>query len=123
MSRPPWLHALTLWPHGTTYGGGGRFIGERTVALRRAGAAHPDHPAVGLTVASGPCPVHASDGAIEGADWSGRDQRRRHVFTRGGKLLQRLAGGSDRELADFDGLQPEPREASEWARRRLGRAG
>src|SRR5262245_16351464 len=26
VSRPPWLYAVALWPHGGTYGGGGRFL-------------------------------------------------------------------------------------------------
>ena len=34
VSRAPWLHALVLWPHGDTWGGGGRFLAPRKVALR-----------------------------------------------------------------------------------------
>ena len=34
ISRSPWLHALAVWPMGTTYGGGGRFVGEPSLVLR-----------------------------------------------------------------------------------------
>src|SRR5262249_32290941 len=52
VSRPPWLHALVLWPMGTTYGGGGRFIDHRRLVLRGAGKAHPDHPLRGIEIVS-----------------------------------------------------------------------
>jgi len=103
VSRLPWLHALTLWPMGTTYGGGGRFVGDRRLVLRGASAAHPEHPLAGLEVVAGEAPLHRSSGEVEGATWSGRDPRGRMVFARDGQLFARAA----------------PRDrASEWRRRR-----
>ena len=117
VSRPPWLHALALWPQGTTYGGGGRFTGARSLVLRHgAPRAHDDHPADGLEVAAGNPPLHASSDEVEGAEWSGRDQARRLVFARG-YVLYRRVGERDVVLADFTGLSPEPREAPAEARR------
>ncbi len=43
ISRPPYFTALALWPHGGTYGGGGIFVDNRTVALRGWLDPHPDH--------------------------------------------------------------------------------
>ncbi len=37
ISRPPFLTALALWPKGDTYGGGGLFLDETTVALDHLG--------------------------------------------------------------------------------------
>jgi hypothetical protein len=38
VSRPPYLTALALWPLGSTYGGGGIFLGPRWVALNHHSA-------------------------------------------------------------------------------------
>ena len=61
---------------------------------------------------------HRSSGEAEGAEWSGRDQGNRLVFTSGGRLFVR-SGGRDRELADFNGETPEPEPPPEWATRPL----
>jgi hypothetical protein len=55
VSRPPWLHALVLWPQGDTWGGGGRFVAKRKVALWTGMplVTHPDHPLVGLEAVTG----------------------------------------------------------------------
>ena len=45
LSRPPFFTALALWPKGDTWGGGGIFVGERTVAL--------DHNALQSALAPG----------------------------------------------------------------------
>jgi len=121
VSRPPWLHALSLWPWGTTYGGGGRFVGERAVILRAGPPGfppHPDHLPDGLSVAWGDAELHASTDEIDGADWSGRDQRDRLVFCRHGKLFRRR-GAKDLEVADFNGRTPDPIPAPPWGRRPL----
>jgi hypothetical protein len=115
VSRLPWLHALALWPWGTTYGGGGRFTGKRELVLRTGMAfkAHPDHPADGLHVTLGNPERHRSTGE-PGSDWSGVDHERL-VFCREGKLFRRTRAGVDVELADFNGHRPEPVPAPEWA--------
>lgn len=122
VSRPPWLHALALFPQGTTYGGGGRFTGKRSLTLRASAAlAHPDHPSDGLEVTLGNPPRHVSSAEVEGAEWSGRDQAGALVFTRGHVLYRRTRSG-DRVIADFGGLVPEPAAAPERAREPLVRA-
>ena len=119
VSRMPWLSALVLWPQGTTYGGGGRFVDNRTVALRGSGAPHPDHPLRGLTVDSqAHADLHVNGDEVPDADWSGRDQRGRVAFTRGHQLFVR---SDDRDvcLADFSDLTPDPQAAPDWATRPL----
>ena len=125
VSRLPWLHALGLWPWGTTYGGGGRFTGNRELVLRTAMATktHPKHPAEGLRVSilerREDLAVHRSTGE-PGTDWSGVDHDGRVVFARAGKLFRRSRAGEDRELGDFNERTPAPEAAPEWARIPLG---
>lgn len=120
VSRLPWLAALGLWPLGTTYGGGGRFVGDRQVTLRGLSSKpHPKHPALGLQWAGGDAPVHASTGEVEGADWSGRDDRNRLIYAKAGRLF-RVVGNEPIELADFNGRTPDPQPAPPAATRPLG---
>ena len=119
VSYPPWLHALALWPMGTTYGGGGRFVGDRRLILRGARDPHPRHPARGLEITPGPADVHRSTGEVAEAEWSGRDQRGRLVFASLGRIFAR-ASDRDIELADFTAQRPDPQPAPEWAKRPLG---
>jgi hypothetical protein len=114
VSRPPWLHALALWPMGTTYGGGGRFVGDRRLVLRGARATHPEQPCEGLEIVDGEAPLQRSTDEVEGADWSGRAQRNRLVYASKGRLFART-GGRDIELADLTTQQPDPEPAPEWA--------
>jgi hypothetical protein len=44
VSRPPYLTALALWPEGSTWGGGGVFLDDRTIVLHQLGGHHPNHP-------------------------------------------------------------------------------
>ena len=124
VSRPPWLHALALWPMHTTYGGGGRFSGDRRLTLRGVAgahpfvAAHPDHPATGLELVDGNVDDQRSTDEVPGAEWSGRDQENRLVFARAGRIFAR-AGDEDVELASFATHQPAPCPPPEWATRRL----
>jgi len=122
VSRPPWLHALVLWPQGDTWGGGGRFVGKRKVALWTGMplVTHPDHPLVGLEAVSG---SRATTGDLRGSDlrekeWSGRDLAGDPVFTSEGKLFRKRARRTI-ELADFNGLKPDPQPAPGWATRPL----
>lgn len=123
VSRLPWLFALGLWPWGTTYGGGGRFVGKREIVLRTGMPlrAHPDHVGVGLVVSAGDTPVHRSTG-IDGTDWSGIDHGGRVIFCRAGRVFRRERDGHDREVADFNDHVPAPIEPPEWATAPLARA-
>ncbi len=114
VSRPPWMHALVVWPMGTTYGGGGRFVENRRLVLRGACEAHPEHPLHGVEVAPGEAPYHRSSDEVDGAQWSGRDQRNRLVFASSGRIFART-GGQDVELADFTAQSPDPQPPPEWA--------
>jgi hypothetical protein len=119
ISRPPWFHALALWPMHTTYGGGGRFVGERQVILRGATVAHPAHLPRGVTIVSGDAPYQRSTNEVEGADWTGRDQRSRLVYASSGRVFART-GGRDLELADFNDERPDPQPPPVQARRTIG---
>jgi hypothetical protein len=118
ISHPPWLHAVAAWPQGTTHGGGGRFIERRQLALRGTDALLPEFQPGGLKIVRAPTPVHSSSGEVPEADWSGRDQRDRLIWTKGGGLYHRHRR-RDQLLADFTDLTPAPAPAPEWARRRL----
>lgn len=118
ISRPPWLYALTLWPHGGTWGGGGCFFDDRVVILRGSSGVHPNHPLNGIKVIEGSCKGIVSVPSILGAEWSGYDQGGYPIYARKGKLYRRLPN-NDQELADFNGLTPNPIEAPEWAKKPL----
>ncbi len=125
VSRLPWLHALALWPWGTTYGGGGRFVDSgatlgvdrRRIVLRGSAATktHPDHPSDGLEVVEGEAPLRARSAEVPEAEWDGRDFRGRVLFAKDGKLFRRDRG-VDVEIADLNGRAPTPEPAPEWAR-------
>jgi hypothetical protein len=123
ISRPPWLHALALWPFGTTYGGGGRFVDDRRVILRGASELHPDHPPGGLpskklAIVGGDAPYHASTCEVDGSDWSGRDHDNHLVHATAGQLLRRT-GNADKMLIDLRDMSPAPAEPPDWATRPL----
>lgn len=118
VSRPPWLHALMLWPMGTTYGGGGRFVDNRRLVLRGAGKAHHEHPLRGIEVVPGTAEYQRSTEEVEGVDWSGRDHGNRLVFAKNGRIFART-GGHDVELVDLSPYRPDPQPAPEWATRPL----
>jgi hypothetical protein len=124
ISRLPWLAALAVWPQGTTYGGGGRFLDNRRLAIRSVTDLLPfvpdsNGPIRGVEVTPGaPAELHSSDGEIGEADWSGRDHDDNPILTRGGRLYRRRSG-DDMLLADFTDLKPDPQPAPEWATRPL----
>lgn len=122
VSRAPWLHALALWPIGTTYGGGGRFTAKRALTLR-VGApqllrTHADHPADGLEVTAGSPPRHASTGEVPGADWAGRDLAGAVIFARAGRLYRRR-GEVDVTVCDLNDRRPAPAPPPDWAKEPL----
>ena len=119
ISRVPWLQALVLWPQGTTYGGGGRFIDNRSLALR--GVFHPpldDFPLRGVRIVQGDTHLHCPTPDEPVADWCGRDHDDQIIFARAGKLFRR-AKGKDTLIADFTELRPNPQPTPEWASRPL----
>lgn len=121
VSRLPWLHALGLWPEGGTWGGGGYFITNRVISLATGfgSPAHPDHIPHGLDVFYGGGEHQSSSNEVAGAEWSGRDQSNRLVFTANGKLHWQRDDQTVQVLADFNGVKPDPRDAPEWAKRSL----
>lgn len=119
VSRLPWLHALVLWPQGTTYGGGGRFIDNRTVSVRGVpDLVHKDFPLRGLWAIRANAPVHVTTNDVPDADWCGRDHRGNIVFSRSGQLFRREKS-VDRLIADFTDMVPRPEAAPGWATRPL----
>jgi hypothetical protein len=115
ISRPPWLHALALWPMGTTYGGGGRFVGDRRVVLRGAGRRSSEHTAQQVEVVAGEAEAQRSTDEVEGAEWSGRDHDNRLIFAQQGRIFAR-SGLRDVELADFTTCRPDPKAPPAWAK-------
>jgi hypothetical protein len=117
VSRPPWLYALALWPHGGTYAGGGRFLDNHTL-IGPFGPQHPDHQSRVICAESGSFECHRSACEVSDSDWSGLDFSGRVIFTKGGKVFRRKKVGrkqADIELADFNDLQPHPQPAPKWA--------
>jgi len=119
VSRVPWLQALVVWPQGTTYNGGGRFIDNRSLALR--GVLYPalaGLPVRGLRIVKGETPLHRSTDEVPGVDWCGRDHDDRIIFSRAGRLFRRVKR-TDVLVADFTDLSPNPQPAPDWAGRSL----
>jgi hypothetical protein len=97
--------------------------GTARLIVRGAGKLHPDHPPGGLApgrleITRGHVDPHRSSDEAPGADWSGRDHDNRLVHVTAGRLLRRT-GSVDVELADFNGLEPAPGPAPDWATRPL----
>jgi hypothetical protein len=119
VSRLPWLTALGLWPQGTTYGGGGRFLANRHIVIRAGEPSpHPDHPGRNLRVDPGNPELHASK-EVQGASWSGRDHHGRLIYAKQGKIFRRSANGKDKQLTDLAGIAPDPKPSPNWASRQL----
>lgn len=118
VSRLPWLTALAVWPEMTTYEGGGHFTGNRSLTILAGKKHHPDFPPDGLQLGvwHGSLRDFRSEpsGFVEGADWCGRDYKNRLLFSRGGRLFQRV-DADDTLLADFENLTPDPKPAPDWA--------
>lgn len=120
ISRPPWLHALVLWPQGTTYGGGGRFTGPRTVWGVSPDGTHPDFPlpANRLRLADAPPLPRETNATVPDADWSGHDHAGRVIYCRGYTLFRRMKR-RNLVVADFADLTPDPQPPPVWAIRAL----
>lgn len=124
VSRLPWLTALTLWPQGTTYGGGGRFVDNRRIMLRPvhgAGeATHPNFPLSGLTVVNGVADETSFLNLVAGADWSGYDHAGRLIYAMS-DCIYRRSNQVDAIVADFSALKPAPQASPAWATLPLSR--
>lgn len=118
VSRLPWLHALIVWPQGTTYGGGGQFTGPKTIWGVSASGTHPEYPLYGLQISHSPPIPSRIHGIVKDADWSGFDHEGRLILTRGDLLFRRDDADNAREtlIADFSELKPDPKPAPDWAK-------
>jgi hypothetical protein len=123
VSKPPYFTALAMWPEGSTYGGGGRFIDNNTLCLgygappphhhRRLACGsplphHPRHPPGPLNIYSG-LDYYAADrdfrcdpDGYPEADWTGKDHGSRRIFTRDGVLYALGRDGREQMLKDFN---------------------
>ena len=118
ISRPPWLHALALWPQGTTYGGGGYFVGNRELIVSACQPEFTGNDLSGLKLVDTGPRVVRDQPDIPDADWAGYDFTGEIVFSVGDKLFRRGKKADDL-IADFTGLQPDPEPPPEWARRKI----
>lgn len=119
VSRPPWLHALVLWPQGTTYGGGGQFTSPLTLWGVSGLCTHPDFPLPKqLQLTDTPPPLRPVSPAVPESDWSGHDHEGHVIYTKGHRLF-RHTKGEDKVIADFSDLKPDPQQAPDWATRSL----
>jgi hypothetical protein len=138
VSKPPYLTALAMWPGGSTWGVGGRFVDDRTLRLAYGANGtnhpgvgfatifmapmpppHPKHPPIGLRIETD-LDYYAADLGFrlnepEAAQWRGRDHSGREVVAREGRLLS-VGEGAEIVLADFasDCFRDVP--VPEWAR-------
>ena len=141
VSKPPYLTALAMWPEGSTWGGGGRFINNKTIRLAYGGNGtrapdgktqlymapmpphHPDHPPRGLRIEAD-LDRYAPDEGFRAADqsnkveWIGKDHSGRTIFTREGSLFYVNKNHHDVLLRDFTEDKwrdvPAPRWAQNW---------
>lgn len=140
VSRPPYLTALAMWPHGDTWGGGGRFVDNRTLRLAYGGAghtshsgvadteiymaslpdAHPRHPPRPLTVETDLERYKPDAGFLDrmdpGGAWIGRDHRQRRIVARDGCILVVEPNGVETLLRDFRRDARRAVIAPDWAR-------
>jgi len=116
VSRPPWLHALVLWPQGTTYGGGGKFTAPRTLWGVSSIGTHPDFPfpTGRLHIAEKPPEPRPQGPIVPDTDWSGVDHRGNVIYSKGDVLFRRKKRG-DVVVADFSALEPDPQPAPKRA--------
>jgi len=139
VSKPPYFTALAMWPEGSTWGGGGRFINNKTLRLAYARGRtrtphdgkteifmapvpphHPAHPPGPLVVESD-LDHYAPDRAFRAdpsgypeAEWTGKDQSARPIFTRAGALYA-LQSGREVLLRDFNPDKPHQVLSPPWA--------
>jgi hypothetical protein len=145
VSRPPYLTALAMWPEGSTWGGGGRFIDNKTLRLAYGANGtrapdgktqlymapmpkhHPNHPPRDLEIQTDLERYAADEGFRDAkqakeADWFGKDHSGRTIFTREGSLFYVNKNKRDVLLRDFNPDKrrdvPAPGWAQTWTRSR-----
>lgn len=123
ISKPPWLTALALWPWGSTWGGGGRFISNYEVGLASGADCphHPNHPPGKLKVSYNSGYVgnnlyQLSNPPYKGIEWYGKDQLGKVFYSKDGCLYRYDQSTKERLLADFNHLPRKLVEAPEWAK-------
>lgn len=130
-----------MWPEGSTWGGGGRFINNKTLRLAYGANGtrapdgktqlymapmpphHPDHAPRGLRIETD-LDRYAPDEGFRAtikskkAEWTGKDHQGRTIFIRGGGLFCVNKNHQDVLLRDFTGDRwrdvPAPRWAQTW---------
>lgn len=141
VSKPPYLTALAMWPADSTWGGGGRFTGLRTLRLAYAlggtshpGVAptniymaplpdpHPRHLPIGLEIETDLDDYAPYSGRLLGTEPDGsirvRDAGGREIVVRNGAIYVVEHTGTERLLRDFNSDTrrdvPPPPEATTW---------
>jgi hypothetical protein len=140
VSKPPYFTALAMWPQGCTWGGGGRFIDDRTLRLAYGARGtrspdgttelymaplpphHPNHPPGPLNIQtdldhySPDRDFRCEASGYPEADWTGKDHGGRRIFTRGGVLYALGLNDRERMLEDFNTDVPRRLVSPDWAR-------
>jgi hypothetical protein len=140
VSKPPYLTALAMWPEGSTWGGGGRFIDNNTLRLAYGQGGtfhpgmgnteiymapmpnhHPNHPPGNLTIETN-LDCYTPDKGFVCRDkqnftteWFGRDHDNKEIFIREGKLF-RLLEGKEVLVKDFNNNEMKQVKSPQWAR-------
>lgn len=120
VSRLPGFKPVALWPADSFWGGGGRFLNNRTVSLNYGKGALPEAHSLfrghGLEVKGKPgiyCHPAPDEGfrlnpaEHLGAEWLGKDHQGKLIFTRVG-ILYRLVEGRETVLRNFNPDLPPP---------------
>ena len=139
VSKPPYLTALAMWPEGSTWGGGGRFIDNKTLRLAYGANGtrtplngnteismthmpkhHPNHPPRGLKIETDldfydPGRAFRTADTIIGTDWSGKDHSGRVIRARGGALFYVNRNDNEVLLRNFNADERREMAAPKWA--------
>jgi hypothetical protein len=142
VSKPPFFSALAMWSQGHTWGGGGKFIDNKTLRLAYAsggftvtphsgktklfmapiGEHHPNHPPGPLKIE---CDLEDYDpdrkfrgdlNTYPDCEWSGKDQSGRGIIVRSGVLYAIGNDGVEHVLKDFNPDTPVEMSSPEWAK-------
>jgi hypothetical protein len=138
VSKPPYLTALAMWPEGSTWGGGGRFIDNKTLRLAYGAKGtrapdgktelymaplpshHPDHAPRGLKIETDLDHYGADRGfrateKSKESDWVGKDHKGRKILMRDGVLYYVNKSHREIMLRDFNTDARREVIAPRWA--------